>query len=173
MGWDAFEFAVRAVVGQLVSVGVATKLVGRIVSAFAEDLLLPAPRGIEKVFPGPMRLQGAELHTCGLTRNKAAAITGLARAVLSGTLDLENASDPDTFIQHCTDLKGIGEWTAQTIAMRGLGDKDAFPAGDLGIVKAFSSAGQPLNTAHIRKMAERWRPWRSYAAMLLWMMRRS
>lgn len=69
--------------------------------------------------------------------------------------------------------QGIGEWTAQTIAERGLGDADAFPASDLGIVKALSDAGQPLKPAHIRKMAERWRPWLSYAAMLLWMMRQS
>ena len=171
MGWDAFEFAVRAVTGQRVSVGAATKLVGNIVSAFGEELALPAPEGIEKMFPGPARLHGADLRSCGLTRNKAAAIEGLAQGVLTGTLALESAGDPDTFIQRCTTLKGIGEWTAQTIAMRGLGDKDAFPASDLGIVKGLCAAGQSLRPAHIRKMAERWRPWRSYAAMLLWGMR--
>jgi len=171
--WDAFEFAVRAIVGQLVSVGVATKLVGNIVEAFAENLSLPAPKGIENVFPSPSCLQGANMRPCGLTRNKAAAITGLAQAVIRGTFDLEKPSDLDTFIQQCMALRGIGEWTAQTIAMRGRGDADAFPGSDLGIVKALSAAGQPLKPAHIRKMAERWRPLRSYAAMLLWMMRHS
>ncbi len=171
VGWDASEFAVRAIVGQLVSVGVATKLVGKIVEAFAENLSLPAPKGIEKLFPSPACLQGADMRPCGLTRNKATAIVALAQAVVSGTLDLEMASDLDTFIPRCMALRGIGEWTAQTIAMRGLGDADAFPASDLGIVKALSAAGQPFKPAHIRKMAERWRPWRSYAAMLLWMMR--
>ena len=171
VGWDAFEFAVRAIVGQLVSVGVATKLVGNIVEAFAENLSLPAPKGIEKVFPSPACLQRAEMRPCGLTRTKAAAIVGLAQAVVNGTIDLENVSDLDTFIQQCTALRGIGEWTAQTIGMRGLGDKDAFPASDLGIVKALSTDSQPSKPAHIRKMAERWRPWRAYAAMLLWMMR--
>jgi len=171
VGWDAFEFAVRAIVGQLVSVGVATKLVGKIVEAFAENLSLPAPKDIEKLFPSPACLQGADMRPCGLTRNKATAIVALAQAEVSGTVDLETASDLDTFIQRCTALRGIGEWTAQTIAMRGLGDADAFPASDLGIVKALSAAGQPFKPAHIRKMAERWRPWRSYAAMLLWMMR--
>ena len=78
--------------------------------------------------------------------------------------------DLDTFVQKCKTFRGIGEWTAQTIAMRGIGDPDAFPAGDLGIVKALSTDGQPLKSAHICKMAERWRPWRAYAAMLLWMM---
>ena len=173
VGWDSFEFAVRAIVGQLVSVGVATKLVGNIVQAFAEDLSLPAPQGIIKVFPGSICLQGADLSQCGLTRNKSAAIAALARMVVNGTLKLEKTGNFDTFIKQCTALRGIGEWTAQTIAMRGLGEPDAFPASDLGIVKALSGAGQPLKPAHIRKMAERWRPWRSYAAMLLWMMRRS
>ncbi|MBL0715325.1 MAG: hypothetical protein JJV98_16670 [Desulfosarcina sp.] len=173
VGWEAFEFAVRAIVGQRVSVGFATKLAGNIVDAFAENLSLPAPKGIEKVFPSPAGLQGADLRPCGLTRNKAAAIVGLAQAVVNGTIDLENVSDRDTFIQQCTALRGIGEWTVQTIAMRGLGDKDAFPAGDLGIVKALSTDGQPPKPAHIRKIAERWRPLRSYAAMLLWVMRRS
>ena len=171
VGWDAFEFAVRAIVGQLISVGVATKLVGKIVEAFAENLSLPAPKGIEKLFPSPACLQGADMRPCGLTRNKAAAIAALAQAVVSGTLELEKTSALDTFIKQCTDLRGIGEWTAQTIAMRGLGDADAFPASDLGIVKALSGAGQPFKPAHIRKIAGRWRPWRAYAAMLLWMMR--
>jgi len=172
VGWDAFEFAVRAVVGQLVSVGVATKLVGNIVESFAEQLALPAPQGIEKVFPGPADLQGADLGSCGMTRNKAAAIVSLARAVVSGTLDLEKTGPLETFIKQCTAIHGIGEWTAHTIAMRGRGDADAFPASDLGIVKAMTAAGQPSKPAQIRKIAERWRPWRSYAAMLLWMMPR-
>jgi len=170
VGWDAFEFAVRAIVGQLISVSVATKLMGRIADAFSEDLSLSAPKGIEKVFPSPVRLQGADMRPCGLTRNKAAAIAALARAVVKGTFHLETTSDLDTFIERCTAFRGIGDWTAQTIAMRGLGDPDAFPAGDLGIVKALSDSGKSLKPAYIRKMAERWRPWRAYAAMLLWMM---
>ena len=172
VGWDAFEFGVRAIVGQLVSVGVATKLMGRIVDAFSEDLVLSAPKGIERVFPTPVCLQGADLRPCGLTRNKAAAIGELAQAVVNDTFHLKTTSDLDTFIKRCTAFRGVGDWTAQTIAMRGLGDPDAFPAGDLGIVKALSAGGQPLKPAHIRQMAERWRPWRAYAAMLLWMMRR-
>ncbi len=172
VSWDAFEFAVRAIVGQVVSISVATKVMGRIADAFSKDLSLPAPKGIEKVFPGPASLQGANMRPCGLTRNKAAAIAALAQAVVNGTLDLETTTDLDTFIKRCTAFRGIGDWTAQTIAMRGLGYQDAFPAGDLGIVKALSADGQRLKPAHIRKMAERWRPRRAYAAMLLWMMGR-
>ena len=172
VNWDTFEFAVRAVVGQLVSVGVATKLVGNIVHRFSEELSIPAPRGIEKVFPGPADLQRADLGSCGLTRNKANAIVSLARAVAGGTLDLEQSGPLETFIKQCMTIRGIGAWTAHTIAMRGRGDNDAFPAGDLGIVKAMAAAGQPSKPVQIRKIAERWRPWRSYAAMLLWMMPR-
>ncbi len=170
VGWDAFEFAVRAIVGQVVSIRVATKVMGRIADVFSEDLSLPAPKGIEKVFPGPACLQGADIRPFGLSRNKTAAIAALSRAVVNGTFDLQTTTDLDTFIQQCTAFRGIGEWTAQTIAMRGLGDPDAFPAGDLGIVKALSADGRLLKPARIRKMAERWRPWRAYAAMLLWMM---
>jgi AraC family transcriptional regulator of adaptative response / DNA-3-methyladenine glycosylase II len=137
---------------------------------FSENLLLPAPKGIEKVFPSPDCLQRADMRSCGLTRNKISAIISLAGEVAKGTLDFEISTDLDTFVQKCTTLRGIGEWTAQTIAMRGMGDPDAFPAGDLGIVKALSADGQLLKSAHICKMAERWRPWRAYAAMLLWMM---
>jgi AraC family transcriptional regulator of adaptative response / DNA-3-methyladenine glycosylase II len=173
VGWDAFEFAVRAVVGQLISVGVATILAGNIVSEFSEELSLPGPRGIEKVFPGPAELQRADLVPCGLTRSKAEAIRSLAQAAIDGTLDLDRSGPMDTFIKQCTDIRGIGAWTAHTIAMRGRGDADAFPASDLGIVKAMAAAGQPSKPAQIRKIAERWRPWRSYAAMLLWMMPRN
>ncbi len=169
--WDGVEFAVRAIVGQVVSVTVATKLVGNIAGALGDNLSPAPPEGIEKVFPGPDRLLEIEMQSCGLSRNKALAIATLARAVVDGDLDLETACNPDDFIKRCTALRGIGEWTAQTIAMRGLGDADAFPAGDLGIVKSLAAAGHPLTPALIRKMAERWRPYRSYAAMLLWMMR--
>jgi len=125
VGWDVFEFGVRAIVGQLVSIGVATKLMGRIADAFSEDLSLSAPKGIEKVFPSPVCLQGADMRPCGLTRNKAAAIASLAQAVVNGTFHLDTITDLDTFIKRCTAFRGIGDWTAQTIAMRGLGDPDA------------------------------------------------
>jgi AraC family transcriptional regulator of adaptative response / DNA-3-methyladenine glycosylase II len=172
VGWDAFEFAVRAIVGQLVSVGAATKLVGKLVSAVSEKSCHPVPEGLGKVFPGPSDFIRADLGSCGLTRSKAGAIGALAREVASGVLKLERAGPLDPFIKQCTALKGVGDWTAHTIAMRGRGDADAFPASDLGIVKAMSAAGQPSKPAEIRKIAERWRPWRSYAAMLLWMMPR-
>lgn len=169
--WDPFELAVRAIVGQLISVRAATKLVGNIAASFGETHIFQSPKGIEKVFPGPSCLQGVDTRPCGLTRNKADAIMGLAHAVEAGTIDLETVDNLDVFVKKCIAFKGIGEWTAHTIAMRGLGYKDAFPAGDLGIVKALANGNQSLKPAQIRRLAERWRPWRSYAAMLLWILR--
>jgi AraC family transcriptional regulator, regulatory protein of adaptative response / DNA-3-methyladenine glycosylase II len=170
VGWDAFEFAVRAIAGQLVTVTAATAVMGRIAALFSRNLEMPGAEGIERVFPGPAELQGADLLACGLTRTKAAAISALAQAVAGGGLELETTSSLVEFIRRCTAIRGIGDWTAQTIAMRGLGNPDAFPAGDLGIVKALSISGRRLKPKRIYEMAERWRPWRAYAAMLLWLM---
>ncbi|MEW6668609.1 MAG: AlkA N-terminal domain-containing protein [Thermodesulfobacteriota bacterium] len=168
--WDPFEFAVRAIAGQLVSVTAATAIMGRIAALFSGESAILGVEGIDRVFPGPAQLRGVDLIGCGLTRSKAAAISGLARAVADGGLELETASSLREFIKGCTAIRGIGDWTAQTIAMRGLGDPDAFPAGDLGIVKALSRSGRRLTPGESYKLAEPWRPWRAYAAMLLWMM---
>ncbi len=171
VAWDGFEFAVRAVVGQVVSVGAATTFMGRIANRFSQDLSLPAPEGVYKLFPDPKPLLKADLLACGLSRTKAAAITAIAREVAAGRLELHRAAHLDTFIGQCVALRGIGDWTAQTIAMRGLGDPDAFPAGDLGIVKALSNLGEKLTPNRIGRIALGWRPWRAYAAMLLWQMK--
>jgi len=112
VGWDAFEFAVRAIAGQLVSVTAATAIMGRIAALFSRNLEMPAAEGIDRVFPGPAQLQGANLLDCGLTRNKAAAIFTLAQAVASGGLELETTSSLEDFIRRCTAIRGIGDWTA-------------------------------------------------------------
>jgi AraC family transcriptional regulator of adaptative response / DNA-3-methyladenine glycosylase II len=170
VAWDPFEFAVRAIAGQRVSVTVASKIMGRIAARFSGPLETADAVGIDRLFPGPARMQGANLQDCGLTRNKACAISTLARAVASGALELEANSSLEEFVAKCTAIRGIGDWTAQTIAMRGLGHPDAFPAGDLGIVKALSTGGSRLRPERVREIAEAWRPWRAYAAMLLWTM---
>ena len=168
VAWDVYEYAIRAIVGQLISVQVATKLVTNIVEIFGKDLSLKAPDGIYKTFPTPEQLENANIGPCGLTKNKTTAIKNLTKAVLENNLELENNADLDLFIKQCTALWGIGEWTAQTIAMKGLGHKDAFPGTDLGIVKALTTSGDPPKPAQIRAMSESWQPLRAYAAMLLW-----
>ena len=170
VGWDAFEFAVRAVVGQQVSVVAATTVMGRIAAAFSNGPAVHEESGVERTFPVPEVLVEADLTRLGLTRAKASTISGLAGAVIEGGIDLEKTTVLNTFIENCTALRGIGDWTAQTIAMRGLGDPDAFPAGDLGIVKALSDGEKRLKPKEIYEIAERWRPRRAYAAVLLWSM---
>jgi len=170
--WDPFEFTVRAIIGQLISVKTATKRVSNIVETLADDLLISAPEGIKKIFPGASCLRTMGNHSFGLTQNKISAIEGFSQMVMDGFIDLENINNLDTFINQCKSVRGIGEWTAQSVAMRGLGSKDAFPASDLGIVQAMSTDSQKRTPAGINKIAERWHPLRSYAAMLLWMMQR-
>lgn len=166
--FDALEFAVRAVAGQLISVTAATKLVGKITARLGDDLPWPAPLDLTKTFPGPDQLIEADLHSLGLTKTKATAVAALARAGIGAGLDYGQADSLDEFIKRMTALKGVGDWTAQCLAMRGLGDGDGFPAADLGIVKALSPTGQKAKPKEIYDLARRWRPWRSYAAMLLW-----
>lgn len=168
--WDPFEFVVRAIAGQLISVHAATKGVGKVVDKVGETLPFPAPKGIVSLFPTPMRLGRTDIRSCGLTRTKAGAVKAIARALEEGSICLKKKDTLESFLQQCTAIKGVGDWTAQTIAMRGLGYKDAFPAADLAIVKAIGHKTQPMKPAAIRTLAERWRPWRSYAAMLLWKM---
>jgi len=169
--WDVFEFAVRAIVGQLISVKTATSQVKNIVETFADDLSISAPKGINKIFPEASCLRKINTPSLGLTKNKIAAIEGFSKMVAEGTIDLEDIGHLEPFMLQCKSVRGIGEWTAQIIAMRGLGSKNAFPASDLGIVQALSSDSQKRTPARINKLAERWQPFRAYAAMLLWMIR--
>ena len=168
--WDTFEFTVRAIVGQLISVKTATKLVKNIVETFADDLLISTPKGIKKIFPSASCLRKMGKHSFGLTQNKIAGIEGFSQMVVEGSIDLKDIGNLDTFVEQCKSIRGIGEWTAQNIVMKGLGSKNAFPASDLGIVQAMPADSQRRTPAHIKKIAERWHPLRSYAAMLLWMM---
>jgi AraC family transcriptional regulator of adaptative response / DNA-3-methyladenine glycosylase II len=160
--WDGFELAVRAILGQQVSVKGATTLAGRLVRAFGEPM--DGGDGLTHVFPTPEALAGADYSSIGLPSARIAAIRQLASAVARGELAFSGAADSAGFIERFKKLPGIGEWTAQYVAMRALGEPDAFPAADLGLLRA---AG--LTTAkHLEARAERWRPWRAYAAMHLW-----
>jgi AraC family transcriptional regulator of adaptative response / DNA-3-methyladenine glycosylase II len=152
--WDGFELAVRAILGQQVTVKGATTLSGRLVRAFGEGDL----------FPTPHSLASADYSAIGLPGARAEAIRSLAAAVDGGQLAFTGVTDPERFIARLRELPGIGEWTAQYIAMRALSEPDAFPAADLGLLRA-SGASSP---AELERRAERWRPWRAYAAMYLW-----
>jgi AraC family transcriptional regulator, regulatory protein of adaptative response / DNA-3-methyladenine glycosylase II len=160
--WDGFELGVRAILGQQVSVKGATTLSGRLVGAFGEAL--DAGDGLTHLFPTAARLAEADCSTIGLPAARAEAIRQLASAVASGELVFGGVVDPTAFIERLKELPGIGDWTAQYIAMRALGEPDAFPAGDLGLAHA-TGVGSPKI---LESRAESWRPWRAYAAMHLW-----
>lgn len=166
--WDGFELAVRAVLGQQVTVKGATTLAGRLVDALGAAL--PdhlRGSGLVRTFPSPGAVAGFDLRSIGVPAGRATAVRRLAEAVSAGELDLDAAADPDAAKAQLTAIPGIGSWTAEYIAMRALRDPDAFPAGDLRLRKAVA-CGEPVNARELRAMAEAWRPWRAYAAMLLW-----
>jgi len=147
--WDPFELAIRAILGQQISVDRARAMAIDLVSRFGG-------------FPTPEQL--AETVLRGMPGARASAIAGFARAVRDGRLRLDGAQDLDAVVTALCELPGIGDWTAQVIALRALGEPDAFPAADLGLLQAFQ-----LDPRALRERAERWRPWRGYAAAAVWL----
>jgi AraC family transcriptional regulator, regulatory protein of adaptative response / DNA-3-methyladenine glycosylase II len=161
--WDPFELAVRAVLGQQISVAAARTIAGRIAAAFGERV-----PGAGIAFPTPERLAGASLEGLGLTRARAAALAGLARAAAADRLLFTSRGDLEDSVTRLTALPGIGRWTAQYVAMRALGEPDAFPEADLGLLRALARGTARPSPAALLRRAEAWRPWRAYAALHLW-----
>ncbi len=120
------------------------------------------------MFPEAATLAEADLAGLGLTRARADAIVALATAVAAGDLDLDTCGDVDATLGRLRALPGVGDWTAQYIAMRALREPDAFPESDLGLRRGFFGSGDPAPAPRLREAAEAWRPWRAYAAMHLW-----
>jgi AraC family transcriptional regulator of adaptative response / DNA-3-methyladenine glycosylase II len=166
--WDPFELAVRAILGQQISVAAARTLAGRIAAACGERVGPAEEGGCGLVFPGPERLAGASLDALGLTRARAAAVKALARAAADDPSLLRPAGDLESMVARLVALPGIGRWTAQYIAMRAFREPDAFPEADLGLLRALERGGVRPTPAELLRRAERWRPWRAYAALHLW-----
>jgi AraC family transcriptional regulator of adaptative response / DNA-3-methyladenine glycosylase II len=166
--WDEFELAVRAILGQQVSVKGATTLTRRLVERFGTPLEEP-DGGLTHVFPAPETLADADLSGIGLVAARAAAVRELSGAVCDGAVTLDSLTGLDDFCEQMTRLPGIGQWTAQYIAMRALREPDALPASDLGLRRAASDGDKPISETELKQRAEAWRPWRAYAAMHLWM----
>jgi len=167
-GWDGFEIAVRAVLGQQVSVAAARTLAARIVQRFGEPLAVPVVPGLERLFPTPAQLADADLREIGVTTARAATIRGIAQALLDGRIDFRAEQPLDEFVARWVALPGIGAWTAHYIAMRALSHPDAFPAADLILRRAAAGGGAELSTKALTALAEAWQPWRAYAVMHLW-----
>ncbi|HVO13934.1 MAG TPA: AlkA N-terminal domain-containing protein [Alphaproteobacteria bacterium] len=169
--WDGFELAVRAVLGQQITVVAATGLAGRLVRTFGEKLpeALGAPAGLTHVFPTPARLAGADIASLGMPRARAAALAALAAAAAADANLFGPRASLEDAIARLRALAGIGEWTAQYIAMRELREPDAFPAADIGLLRAMADPdGRRPAPAALLARAEAWRPWRAYAALHLW-----
>ena len=166
--WDPFEIGVRAMLGQQISVAGARTLAGRLVRLCGAPLAM-AHESITHVFPEAAAVAAADLQSIGLPRARQAALRGFAEAVAERRIDFRAMHDLETAVEQLTALPGIGPWAANYIAMRALGEPDAFPASDLGVRKALARTDGQLPTereavAH----AAPWRPWRAYAVIALW-----
>ncbi len=162
---DTFELSLRAILGQQVTVKAATTLFSRFIAAFGEPVDTPFP-GLDRTGPVASAIADANLQTIidlGLTQRRALTVHRLAQTIVDGTLKLEPLNRSQS-IEQLHALPGIGPWTAQYIAMRALGDPNAFPASDLGLLRAL----QMKKPAEILHRAETWQPWRAYGAIHLW-----
>lgn len=173
--WDGFELAVRALLGQQITVTAAVGLAGKLVATYGKPLAgaILGFDGLTHVFPGPERLAEDDLSTLGLTRARAAALGSLARAVIADPELFGPRRSLDEAIVQLRALPGVGEWTAQYIAMREMREPDAFPAADVGLMRGLMRAmadrkGRRPSPGALLARAERWRPWRAYAAQHLW-----
>jgi AraC family transcriptional regulator of adaptative response / DNA-3-methyladenine glycosylase II len=160
--WDGFELGVRAILGQQVSVAGASTLTARLAAKFGHPVPFQV-EGLAYTFPTADELAGADL-AIGIPAARAEGIREFARAVSSETLVFDGGQDAATFVKELCAIRGLGPWTAQYIAMRALSDPDAFPGGDLVLLRA----GGMRTTAEMERHSERWRPWRAYAAMHVW-----
>lgn len=164
---DGFEAAVRIIVGQQVSVAAATTHAGRLVADLGAPL--DSPNGsVIRLFPTPAAVAGSDLNALSMPRRRRDSVRELAAAVVSGRIVLDGSGDPDVVRRRLLELPGIGPWTADLIALRALRDPDVMPGGDLAIRAALTVDGRRPTASEVAEMAARWRPWRSYAAQLLW-----
>ena len=160
--WNGFELAIRTILGQQVTVKGATTLAGRLARTLGQPF--SAPGGLTHIFPPPDVLADANLDGLGLTKARSETIRALARAACDGRIGFEGVASSEDFMARMCEIPGIGKWTAQYVAMRALGEPDAFPSGDLGLLRALALE----SPGELERRAEAWRPWRSYASMYLW-----
>jgi AraC family transcriptional regulator of adaptative response / DNA-3-methyladenine glycosylase II len=160
--WNGFELTTRAILGQQITVKGATALAGRLVEKFGKPF--QGSTGLTHSFPAPEDLADAKIASIGITSARAETVRALARAVCEGKINFSGIVDSQAFLTRLCELPGIGKWTAQYAAMRALGEPDAFPSADLGLLHAMNLRG----ARELEQYSEVWRPWRAYAAMYLW-----
>ncbi|CAI8985704.1 3-methyladenine DNA glycosylase/8-oxoguanine DNA glycosylase [Pseudomonas sp. IT-P44] len=164
--WDGLELAIRAVLGQQISVVAAIRLAGKLVVQYGPPLASVLP-GITQVFPVADVLAQADLAALGMPKSRGRTLSGVAQALLDDPLLFEPGREGG--VARLLALHGIGDWTAQYIALRQLREMDAFPGGDVGLINALSALeGERVTARELLTRAEDWRPCRGYAAQLLW-----
>jgi len=166
--WDPFETAVRAVVGQQISVKGAITQLGRIARTAGTPYEGDEKPHLAWFFPDAAEMVASDMASIGMPQKRKETLRQIAQQMVSGSLELDTPGDLPRFVDTMTALPGIGDWTANYVAMRALGEPDAFPASDLGIMKALQEGGTRPTVRQVTVRAEAWRPWRAYAAIYLW-----
>lgn len=170
-GWDGFELAVRAVLGQQVTVEAARRLAGQLVQLCGTPV--PMEQGgtatLARAFPTAAQVAAADLGALGMPGARKAALSAVAQAVLADPLLFQPLGTVEETVARLRGIRGIGEWTAHYIALRAVRETDAFPASDIGLLRGAADAqGVRPSPADLQGRAEPWRPWRAYAAQHLW-----
>jgi DNA-3-methyladenine glycosylase II len=164
--WDGLELAIRAVLGQQITVSAAIKLAGKLVAQYGAPLTSPHG-GLTHVFPDAAVLAAADLATLGMRKSRGRTLSGVAQALLDDPLLFEPGRQGG--VKRLLALYGIGDWTAQYIALRQLREMDGLPNGDVGLINALAALeGEAVTARDLLTRAEGWRPYRGYAAQLLW-----
>jgi AraC family transcriptional regulator, regulatory protein of adaptative response / DNA-3-methyladenine glycosylase II len=161
--WDPFETGVRAIVGQQISIVAANTIASRLVTRLGTPVPGLSPLGLTHTFPSAQTVADADLRGLGLPPPRADAVRAFARAVAKGDVRLDGSASLEELVASVTAIPGLGDWTANYIALR-LGERDAFPANDLGLRRALAGYAESTPV----ELAERWRPWRALAAAQLW-----
>ncbi|MCF5229609.1 MULTISPECIES: DNA-3-methyladenine glycosylase family protein [unclassified Pseudomonas] len=166
--WDGLELAIRAVLGQQITVVAAIRLAGKLVAQYGQPLQTPYA-GITHVFPVAEVLAAADLATLGMPKARGRTLSGVAQALLEDPQLFAPKANLKDGVARLVALPGIGDWTAQYIAMRQLREPDAFASGDIGLINALAALeGGPVSARQLLARAEAWRPLRAYAAQHLW-----
>jgi AraC family transcriptional regulator, regulatory protein of adaptative response / DNA-3-methyladenine glycosylase II len=163
--WEPFECGVRAILGQEISVAAARTILGRLIESAGQPIDQVVP-GISHLFPSPDSIANANLGDVGLTRSRRDALQCFARAVRDGAINFDEPSE--NVVRALADLPGIGRWIAEYVALRGLGEPDAFPYGDPILRRQATTGKAPLTAQELEARSEIWRPFRGYAVFHLW-----
>jgi AraC family transcriptional regulator of adaptative response / DNA-3-methyladenine glycosylase II len=164
--WDGYELTIRAILGQQISVKAATTIAGRIADRYGEPVKT-GDDSLGRLFPTPAKLARARFNKLGLVQSRIDTIRRVSAAVHAGDIRFDGTQTTGDTCEALLGIKGIGDWTTQYVRMRALRDPDAFPSSDLGLISAVE-APERVTPKELALRAERWRPWRAYAAMLLW-----